>query len=78
MNTTVSATSRASEAATRFSSCTRPSAPCSRNRRDVPPKVAINEYVEIAHAFYDQGEPTFINSVLDKVARQERAADLAR
>ena len=46
--------------------------------RDVPPRVAINEYVEIAHAFYDQGEPTFINSVLDKVARQERAADLAR
>ncbi len=48
------------------------------HRRDVPPRVAINEYVEIAHAFYDQKEPTFINSVLDKVARQERAADLAR
>jgi N utilization substance protein B len=47
------------------------------HRRDVPPRVAINEYVEIAHAFYDKGEPTFINSVLDKVARQERAADLA-
>ena len=45
---------------------------------DVPPKVAINEYVEIAHAFYDQGEPTFVNSVLDRVARQERAAELAR
>lgn len=48
------------------------------HRRDVPPKVAINEYVEIAHAFYDQGEPTFVNSVLDRLARQERAADLAR
>jgi len=48
------------------------------HRRDVPPKVAINEYVEIAHAFYDQGEPTFVNSVLDRVARQERATDLAR
>jgi N utilization substance protein B len=47
------------------------------HRRDVPPKVAINEYVEIAHAFYDQGEPTFVNSVLDRVARQERAAELA-
>jgi N utilization substance protein B len=47
------------------------------HRRDVPPKVAINEYVEIAHAFYDQGEPTFVNSVLDRVARQERASDLA-
>ena len=48
------------------------------HRRDVPPKVAINEYVEIAHAFYDQGEPTFVNSVLDRVARQERSAELAR
>jgi N utilization substance protein B len=47
------------------------------HRRDVPPKVAINEYVEIAHAFYNQGEPTFVNSVLDRVARQERAAELA-
>ena len=45
--------------------------------RDVPPKVAINEYVEIAHAFYDHAEPTFVNSVLDRVARQERAAELA-
>jgi len=48
------------------------------HRGDVPPKVTINEYVEIAHAFYGQGEPTFVNSVLDRVARQERAAELAR
>lgn len=48
------------------------------HRRDVPPKVAINEYVEIAHAFYDQGESTFVNSVLDRVARQERGPELAR
>jgi N utilization substance protein B len=48
------------------------------HRRDVPPRVAINEYVEIAHAFYGQGESTFVNSVLDRVARQERAAELAR
>ena len=48
------------------------------HRRDVPPKVAINEYVEIAHAFYDQGEPNFVNSVLDRVGRQTRSAELAR
>ena len=48
------------------------------HRRDVPPRVAINEYVEIAHAFYDQGEPSFINSVLDRVARQARSAELVR
>ncbi len=48
------------------------------HRRDVPPRVAINEYVEIAHAFYAQGEPSFINSVLDRVARQARSAELVR
>ena len=48
------------------------------HRSDVPPRVAINEYVEIAHAFYDQGEPNFINSVLDRVARQARSAELVR
>ncbi|MGZ5913363.1 MAG: transcription antitermination factor NusB [Reyranella sp.] len=48
------------------------------HRRDVPPRVAINEFVEIAHAFYDQGEPSFINSVLDRVARQARSAELVR
>ena len=45
------------------------------HRHDVPLRVAINEYVEIAHAFYDKGEPSFINSVLDRVARQARPAD---
>jgi N utilization substance protein B len=48
------------------------------HRSDVPPRVVINEYVEIAHAFYDQGEPNFINSVLDRVARQARSAELVR
>lgn len=48
------------------------------HRKDVPPRVAINEYVEVAHAFYDKGEPTFVNSVLDRVARQARSAELAK
>ena len=48
------------------------------HRRDVPPRVAINEYVAIAHAFYDKGEPNFINSVLDRVARQARSAELVK
>jgi transcription antitermination protein NusB len=48
------------------------------HRKDVPPRVAINEYVEIAHAFYDKGEQNFVNSVLDRVARQSRSAELAR
>ena len=48
------------------------------HRKDVPARVAINEYVEIARAFYDQGEPNFVNSVLDRVARQSRSAELVR
>ena len=48
------------------------------HRKDVPSKVAINEYVEIAQAFYDQGEQKFVNSVLDRVARQSRSPELAR
>ena len=48
------------------------------HRKDVPARVAINEYVEIARAFYDQGESNFVNSVLDRVARQSRSAELVR
>jgi N utilization substance protein B len=48
------------------------------HRKDVPARVAINEYVEIARAFYDQGEPNFVNSVLDRVARQSRSTEFAR
>ena len=48
------------------------------HRHDVPARVVINEYVEVAHAFYDKGEPNFVNSVLDRVARQARSADLVK
>ena len=48
------------------------------HRHDVPARVVINEYVEVAHAFYDKGEPNFVNSVLDRVARQSRSADLVK
>jgi N utilization substance protein B len=48
------------------------------HRPDVPARVVINEYLDIAQAFYDQGEPKFINSVLDKVARESRAAEFTR
>ncbi len=48
------------------------------HRKDVPTRVAINEYVEIAQAFYAQGEQNFVNSVLDRVARQSRSNEFAR
>jgi N utilization substance protein B len=41
-------------------------------RPDVPSKVVINEYVDVAHAFFDRGEPGMVNAVLDKVARLVR------
>jgi transcription antitermination protein NusB len=44
-------------------------------RPDVPTKVVINEYVEVAHAFFDRGEPGMVNAVLDKVARLIRPAN---
>jgi len=39
-------------------------------REDVPPKVAISEYVEVAKAFFDGREPGFINASLDALARK--------
>ena len=37
-------------------------------RTDVPVKVVINEYVELAYLFFDAGEPAFVNAVLDRLA----------
>lgn len=45
---------------------------------DVPPRVVINEYLEIAHAFFAGREPALVNAVLDRVASRFRAADAAR
>lgn len=44
-------------------------------RLDVPAKVIIDEYVEIAHAFFSGDEPRFVNAALDKLARKKRAAE---
>ena len=38
-------------------------------RTDIPVKVVLSEYVDIAHAFFSGDEPGFANGVLDKVAR---------
>jgi N utilization substance protein B len=37
-------------------------------RDDIPPNVSINEYVNVANAFFDGAEPGLINGVLDSVA----------
>lgn len=44
-------------------------------RPDVPGRVVINEYIEVAHAFFDEDEPKVVNGVLDKLARRLRAAE---
>ncbi|MEZ5811719.1 MAG: transcription antitermination factor NusB [Rhizobiaceae bacterium] len=41
-------------------------------RRDVPVAVIVNEYVDIAHAFYEGEEPKLVNAVLDRVAKRVR------
>ena len=46
-------------------------------RKDVPPRSAISEYVDVAHSFYEGDEPGLVNGVLDRVARETRAAELA-
>jgi N utilization substance protein B len=42
-------------------------------RADIPVAVAINEYVEVAKAFFDDTEARFVNGVLDAVAKDARA-----
>ncbi len=42
-------------------------------RADVPTAVAITEYVEVAKAFFDDGQAKFVNGILDAVARDVRA-----
>jgi len=41
-------------------------------RPDVPTAVIINEYVDVAHGFYERTEASFVNGVLDKVAKAVR------
>lgn len=44
-------------------------------RADIPVAVVIDEYVEIAKAFFEGPEPGFINAALDAAARDLRRAD---
>jgi transcription antitermination protein NusB len=48
-----------------------------RNRPDVPARVAVTEYVDVAAAFFGAEESGMINAVLDALARQTRPAEFA-
>lgn len=39
---------------------------------NVPSRVAITEYLDVAHAFFDEQEPKLLNGVLNTLARQRR------
>ena len=42
----------------------------------VPARVVINEYVDLAHAFYSENEPSLVNGVLDRIAKVVRQQEL--
>lgn len=45
-------------------------------RSDVPARVVINEYINVAHSFFDDEEPRVVNGVLDRIARKVRGPDI--
>jgi len=46
------------------------------HRPDIPPRVTLNEYVTIAHAFFDGKEPALASGVLNRLARTLRHDEL--
>jgi transcription antitermination protein NusB len=43
---------------------------------DVPVRVVISEYIDVAHAFFEGEEPRVVNGVLDQMARKLRPGGL--
>ena len=48
------------------------------HRKDVPGRVVVSEYVDVAHAFVEAEETGMVNAVLDQIARQFRASEFVR
>lgn len=44
-------------------------------RKDIPARVVIAEYVDVAKAFFAEDEPKIVNGVLDRIGRDLRAAE---
>jgi N utilization substance protein B len=40
---------------------------------DIPEGVIVNDYVDVAHGFFNAKEPALINAVLDKLAKKLRS-----
>jgi transcription antitermination protein NusB len=47
------------------------------HRGDVPARVVVSEYVDVANAFVDKDETGMVNAVLDQIARQFRGGEFA-
>jgi N utilization substance protein B len=48
------------------------------HRKDVPARVVVTEYVDVANAFVDKDETGMVNAVLDQLARKFRADEFSR
>jgi transcription antitermination factor NusB len=44
------------------------------HREDIPPKVSINEYIEIAKKFSTEDSGAFVNGILDRIWREHAGA----
>jgi len=44
------------------------------HREDIPPKVSINEYIEIAKKFSTEDSGAFVNGILDRIWRDQAAS----
>ncbi len=48
------------------------------HRKDVPARVVVTEYVDVANAFVDREETGMVNAVLDQIGRQFRGDEFGR
>ena len=49
-----------------------------QHRKDVPGRVVVSEYVDVANAFVDRDETGMVNAVLDQIGRQFRSDEFGR
>jgi transcription antitermination protein NusB len=47
-------------------------------KQDIPARVIVSEYVDVANAFVDKDETGMVNAVLDQIARQLRTTEFGR
>jgi N utilization substance protein B len=48
------------------------------HRKDIPGRVVVSEYVDVANAFVDREETGMVNAVLDQIGRQFRVDEFGR